>query len=69
VRLGHGSAPAAALAEVDGKEGCGPEGSTGGDPGLGAVPGPESQSRRNPGPNMVALLISISGHGPAVTTV
>jgi len=36
---------------------------------LAPIPGRESQSLRKPGPSMVALEISISGHGPAVKTV
>jgi hypothetical protein len=48
---------------------CGSGGSGGSEPGLGAVPDPESQSLRKPGPNIVAALINIRGHGPAVTTV
>lgn len=67
--LGHGSAPEVAGEGPGDSEEEGSGGSGGGDPTAPPVAGPESQSLRKPGPSMVAALMSISGHGPAVSTV
>jgi hypothetical protein len=47
----------------------GGNGSGGGEEKLAPVAGPDSQSLRKPGPIIVAALINIRGHGPAVRTV
>lgn len=61
--------PKSAVGDPEDDEDSSSPGTERGNESLAPVAGAESQSLRNPGPIMVAALISISGHGPAVTTV